>query len=170
MKTDIIKNPDFINFIENIDPAIFVKLHQETFKDHYIQHDEEYDEFNEEDIENIWDLFYDYINDKYHKFFINKGLDGTYEWLNCVEYQKNYSEDMKRYPFTMNMIKAELDNSSDDDGRELFDELYNGCASGFSDKEFFLDLVWHYENELDGPKKHRRLQAVRELTLNNLLK
>lgn len=140
---------EIISFINSIRPDIFVKLHQDYLKDHYLSEPKRILDYSVIDDLDLYDI----IREKYREFFITKGLDKTYEWLNPTLYS-NYSSYLKREDFSMDMIKCELfggDEFSDEvveESYDMFNDLYYETASGWGWSWLILDILdWYIDSK-----------------------
>jgi hypothetical protein len=138
---------DIINFIEQMDPKEFVQIHQDNFKEYYLSKppieidNELFDDWC------LWDTF----QEKYREFFVEKGLDETYKWLNPSLYS-DYSPCLKNEDISLNCIKYHFfDNSielSDDDlesSSYFFDDLYFDMWSSWAISWFIYEIVNLYQ-------------------------
>lgn len=143
------KNTSFSEFLKVYSPEDFVNLHQDYFKDHYLQ---KYfiDEYNITDdttdgLYNYFDLF-SLIQTKYEDFLSNLGRDEAHKWLNPSFYS-NYSSYLKTEDYTFDEVDYILGNTDgvDEDFYDKFNELLGDTFSGIGYAEFIGALISDYE-------------------------
>jgi hypothetical protein len=139
---------NILDFIKSIPAEDFVKVHQDNFKDHYLTDPEI-------DLSHLIEEFdmLDVIREKYQDFFMEKGVDETYKWLNPSLYT-DWSEYLKTEDFPMTYINYELFGTEIEDEDQLetcydmFNDLYYEANSGYGYSSFMKDLLSMYNYEL----------------------
>lgn len=133
---------NILDFIKSIPAEDFVKVHQDNFKDHYLTDPEIDLEHLVEELD-IMDL----IREKYNEFFIEKGVDETYKWLNSCEYQE--TEDFPMTYINYELFGAEIEDEDELEGCYcMFNDLYYEAVSGYGYSSFMKDLLSMYDYEL----------------------
>lgn len=150
MRIESNKNTSFREFLEEMNPDLFIKIHQDNMKDHYLkryfsaEYQIDYDDCN--DIYDFYDL-YSLMMLKYDAFFTKMGREAAHKWLNPSLYSE-YSDYLKKETFTFDEIdyiiglKDEVEN---EDFYEVYGELYGESVSGIGYAEFLGALVNEYE-------------------------
>lgn len=139
---------NILDFIKSIPAEDFIEIHQDNFKDHYLTDPGI-------DLNHLIEEFdmLDVIREKYNEFFIEKGVDETYKWLNSSLYT-DWSEHLKTEDFPMTYINYELFGTEIEDEDELetcydmFNDLYYEANSGYGYSFFMKDLLSMYNYEL----------------------
>jgi len=143
------KTTTFSEFLEIYSPEDFVNLHQDYFKDHYLQ---KYfiDEYNITDdiVDDLYDYFdlFSLIQTKYECFLSDLGREEAHKWLNPSFYS-NYSSYLKTENYTFDEVDYILGttNEVDEDFYDKFNELTGETCSGFGYAEFIGALISDYE-------------------------
>ena len=149
IQTESNKNLTFQDFLEGYNPSDFVNLHQDYFKDHYLQ---KYfiDEYNITDdmVDDLYDYFdlFSLIQTKYEYFFSDLGREETHKWLNPTLYS-NYSSYLKTEDYTFDEVDYILGKTDeiDEDFYDKFNELTGEVFSCLGYGEFIGALISEYE-------------------------
>lgn len=150
IQTESNKTTTFIHFLQDYNPKDFVDMHQDYFKDYYLQKyfideynlsdDTDYDLYDHFD---LWSL----IQTKYEQFFSDLGRVDTHKWLNPSLYS-NSEYTIKDEYFTFDEIDYMLgynEGEVDEDFFEKFNELTGESFSTFGYNEFIGALLSDYE-------------------------
>jgi hypothetical protein len=152
IQTESNKTTTFVDFLQGYDPTLFVEMHQDYFKDHYLQkyfideynlgEDTDYDLYDHFD---LWSL----IQQKYEQFFSDLGRVDTHKWLNPSFYS-DHSSYLKHEHFTFAEIDYLIGITDDlgdlaDDFYDKINELTGESFSTIGYSEFFGALLSDYE-------------------------
>lgn len=142
------KTTTFSEFLELYSPKDFVNLHQDYFKDYYLQN---YfiDEYNiSDDVNDLYGYFdlFSLIKTKYEDFLSNLGREEAHKWLNPSLYS-NYSSYLKTEDYTFDEVDFILGTTDeiDEDFYDKFSELTGDSFSVIGYGEFIGALISEYE-------------------------